>query len=424
MTKKILSVIMIITLVVGAFTLTTPAVNQRWRFDFEAPVFSTYDEWNALYGCDVEITNEEAHSGSRSLKIYNRQHAWSTAAFDLGRVFYEGGAGLYVITVWVKVVNVATDGRGVARSMIRAASSEASFIEQYANNSYGTVRIERTPEDTWVCLQGSINVYSDDIDKGYFKWMLDVIDLADDQVVYIDDFDIFKSSDYIWETDVNGIRVPIKVHHKAYEPNYNYGGNITNSLQYYNAMASVDPLQHVEFVYTFKNQSHAAEFKRELNDLMQAQWVEEQWNTYINSIQTCTNAIISELVPGYGELMTIIDLYQAVQDVDNLFNATMDKFEDDFTYVYDLPSTEQTMVTYSVCVLRHVQTNAMEYRIMRSDNVEQKVCSISPETYSVLLGYLNKYVDGSTHNTPTVSTIHPNYLYSQSNISGILSSLY
>ncbi len=417
MTKKILSVIILATIITSFFAIDVPALNQRWHYDFEN-FRETIDDsdWRALYDCDIKITSEDAHTGSRSLKIYNRQHAWSSASLNLGRVFYEGGAGYYAFTVWVKVVNVATNGRGVARSIIRSASSESGFIDEHGTNNFGVISVKNSPESTWVCLQGSIYVESEDIDKGYFRWMLDIIDLADNQVVYIDDFDIFKASD----NPNQGQGLVATVNDKPYEANYDYGSSIYDCTSYFNAMNNIDQYKHFEFVYTFKNESHAKEFAETIRAAALEEWNAEQWQTVVDAAETACNAIMGELVPGYGELMTIIDLVDASMDIENAFKAGINRFYLDITGAINAGDAAQSNWTISVHVLRHTTTNTMEYMVVRSDGAFSAYCELLPGSYTSLLGYLNQHVTGTTHNTPSINKIHSNYLYSRSDINSIV----
>lgn len=149
--------------------------------------------WYAAYGGTVSRTTSLKYGGSYSLKYTGRSASWHSPAINIYNAIKSGGEGFYNISMVVRVSNVGNSSCHT-RLIIRG-TGENSFIKLQGSNYYYSVT---TPIDltagTWCYLGGNLCVREEDIQasSGTFNLMLDVLECADNQVVYIDNVNIKK----------------------------------------------------------------------------------------------------------------------------------------------------------------------------------------------------------------------------------------
>ena len=409
---RVITTLVIVLLLTSILCVNIKAINQRWHFTFDNMDFDLdASGWYAAYGGNISVTNEESHSGNHSLKMINRTQAWHSPALNLDRIFYEGGAGIYVFTVWVKVKNVNPYLRKYARSIVRGQEL-TSFIEQYEENYFHPLQLITTEENTWQCIQGWISVRSEDIHKGTFSWMLDVIDPIDGQIVYIDDFDIFKSSD---NPNPNQAQTSV-VNDKPFEKDF-WCPNMPEytvdeaAAWYYDQMVSVDASKHLELVYTI-SQTQALDFADKLHAIINNQWGDEETDNFIEAVETACSLLFPVLVPECASIVAGIDIAAALFQISVSGSPELEDFYTDLATMIISPNHTQTNMTISISLLMHDKfgLNEYQYKINRSDG-ETITGSINSNIYDTLIGLGNYYVTGNTFNVPSMNRILTTYNY-------------
>lgn len=374
--------------------------------------------WYAAYGGNISVTNEEYHSGNYSLKMTNRTKAWQSPALNLDRIFYEGGPGIYVFTVWVKVKNVNPYLRKYARSIVRGQEL-TSFIQKYDENYFGKIALVDTVEDTWTCIQGWISVQSQDIHKGTFSWMLDVIDPIEGQIVYIDDFDIFKSSD---NPNPNQAQVAV-VNDKPFEKDYRYC-DIDDSLSkdetaavYYDNMVNIeeqDLNDHLELIYTLTEEQFS-DFSRFVWEALKK---EEQGLSQEETVDAIIDAAltIAGFIPTYGTVFSIVQIIFSLRPESKAY------FREFWEEAVNLkPKTSQERVTYSICLLKSILEidsltgpailyRYLEYTVYTSDGQSFKG-TFNQDAYTEIINLCSYFVDNTTWSTPSRNKVYHGYSY-------------
>lgn len=410
--QRVIAILVIVLLLTSILCINIKAINQRWHFTFDNIEFDLEASgWYAAYGGNISVTNEEHHSGNYSLKMTNRTKAWQSPALNLDRIFYEGGPGIYVFTVWVKVKNVNPYLRKYARSIVRGQEL-TSFIQKYDENYFGKIALVDTVEDTWTCIQGWISVQSQDIHKGTFSWMLDVIDPIEGQIVYIDDFDIFKSSD---NPNPNQAQESV-LNDKAFEKDfwYFYMPDYTvdeAAAWYYDQMASVDASKHLELVYTI-SETQANDLDNKLMTIINNQWDMEANQELIDAIQTAGSLLLQTIVPECAPIIGGIDIVSSIFNISSSGIPQLSDFQEHLSDIIILDNYTQTNMTVSIYLLMHDKfgLNEYQYKIVRSDGIEERG-SINKDIYDTLIGFCNYYVMGTTFNIPSTNRILSTYNY-------------
>lgn len=171
-----------------------PIINSGEISTFESD--SVPPGWTAPYGGSISISNDVAHTGTRSLKMINRTEAWFSPALNIYSSLKKGGAGSYVISFWV-YAETLPDGYSQGRLLLRGESADInSFIKKEGLNHYAVVStLFTTSQKTWIKYSGTVDVLDSDITRANGKFDLCLDNLAGEsgQNVYIDDLSIQKA---------------------------------------------------------------------------------------------------------------------------------------------------------------------------------------------------------------------------------------
>ena len=125
--KKIISFIVMLTLVISAisFTLVAEAASENL---LENPSFESGQiEPTKASSCKLEISSAHARTGSKSIKIKDRTANYGTFQYDAYEIVNQLGSGVYEFSCWVKVVMPA----GASKN---TASLYALFTPTWTNN--------------------------------------------------------------------------------------------------------------------------------------------------------------------------------------------------------------------------------------------------------------------------------------------------
>lgn len=373
--QGMIAILMIVLLLTSILCIHIKAINQRWHFTFDNIGFDLdASGWYAAYGGNIAVTSEEHHSGNYSLKMTGRTQAWHSPALNLDRIFYEGGPGIYVFTVWVKVKNVNPYLRKYARSIVRGQEL-TSFIEQYEENYFHPIELITTQENTWQCIQGWISVRSEDIHKGTFSWMLDVIDPMEGQIVYIDDFDIFKSSDnpnYMQPQEA-------VINDKPYDPNtwYPGAGDLKGDeavAWYYDTMVNTDYKKHLELVYTLsgtKIKSLYSDLKRRAEQELTQREIEALAETLNDATE-----LLMQNIPMMAPFLVAIDILSVIQDmVSPIYDFQWNKIRNAMDRDLEEEGLTQEFITASIHLLKHdtLVLDSYQVKIQWSDGRKEVV---------------------------------------------------
>jgi carbohydrate binding domain len=425
------SFLLVLAILASVLLIQIQGINQRWSFDFETVSSVTDSGWIAKYGGEIAYAREASHTGNSCLKMTGRTQAWHSPALQLDDIFYQGGPGIYSVTVWVMVSELDDTCLKYGRSIVRGCEN-TSFIQQYEENYFGVIADANLFSGQWKCIQGSFAVTSDDIHRGDFFWMLDTIDAIEGQVLYIDDFVMYKLSD---STNINDATTPV-INDKPFLKYYQYQGmgNYTGdeaAAWYYDRMARMSPKGQYELVFTF-TKSMLVPLKNILNEIVQDLWWEKQKQLELSVLKETIENIIGNVFSNQiGAIFTTTDIYETVTSAGRVYFADITKFNDDLTYLYDLPETIQQDVTISICLLRKSVYGGFEYRMYRSDKRgiidknapgSERLGIIDESLYNVLVAYCTHVLSGnyerpiesvSYYQLPSVNKVFTGYSYLQ-----------
>ena len=428
---SLISFLLVLAILASVLLIQIQGINQRWSFNFETVDSVTESGWFAMYGGEIAYTRETSHTGNSCLKMTGRTQAWHSPALQLDDIFYQGGPGIYSVTVWVMVSELDDTCLKYGRSIVRGCEN-TSFIQKYEENYFGVIADANLFSGQWKCIQGSFAVTSDDIHRGDFFWMLDTIDAIEGQVLYIDDFVMYKLSD---STDINNATTPV-INDKPFLKYYSYQGmgNYTGdeaAAWYYDRMARMNPKGQYELIFTF-TKSMLVPLKNMLNELAQKAWWEEQKILELAGIKKAIEIIFGNAFSKkIGPILTVTDIYETVMEAEQAYFSDVVKFNNDLTYLYDLPETIQKDVTISICLLRKSAYGGFEYRIYRSDKRgiidknapgSEKLGIIDESLYNVLVAYCMHVLSGnyehpvesvSYYQLPSVNKVFTGYSYLQ-----------
>ncbi|MHB1484973.1 MAG: apiosidase-like domain-containing protein [Saccharofermentanales bacterium] len=152
--------------------------------------------WSSFSSGSISISSAEAHGGTRSLCQINRTNRWDSPAYNIYNVVKANGEGIYEIKFWV-YVDILPKTQSVS-VLIRGNKVDAnSFIINNGGNYFGSLMSNISlPAKSWVQCTSFVKILASDITRasGTFNVMLDFLDTASGQKVYIDDFEIGKES--------------------------------------------------------------------------------------------------------------------------------------------------------------------------------------------------------------------------------------
>ncbi len=423
------SFLLVLAILASVLLIQIQGINQRWSFDFETVSSVTDSGWIAKYGGEIAYTREASHTGNSCLKMTGRTKSWHSPALQLDDIFYQGGPGIYSITVWVMVSNLDSTCRKYGRSLVRGYET-TSFAWAHGENYFGPIADTNLFSGKWACIQGSLAVTSDDIHRGDFYWMLDCIDPVAGQVLYIDDFVIYKLSD---NTNINDATTPV-INDKPFLKYYQYQGmgNRTGdeaAAWYYDRMDTMNVAGQFELIFTF-TKDMLVPLKNILNEIAQKLWWQEQKQLELSELRKAIKMILGYAFSNsLGEIFTTMDIYESVNSAGGAYFSDITKFNNDLTYLYDLPETIQKDVTISICLLRKSAYGGFEYRIYRSDKRgiidknapgSEKLGIIDESLYNVLVAYCTHVLSGnyehpvesvSYYQLPSVNKVFMGYSY-------------
>ena len=426
---SLISFLLVLAILASVLLIQIQGINQRWSFNFETVDSVTESGWFAKYGGEIAYTRETSHTGNSCLKMTGRTESWHSPALQLDDIFYQGGPGIYSITVWVMVSELDSTCRKYGRSLVRGYET-TSFAWDHSGNYFGPIADTNLFSGRWACIQGSLVVTSDDIHRGDFYWMLDCIDPVAGQVLYIDDFVMYKLSD---STNINDATTPV-INDKPFLKYYQYQGmgNRTGdeaAAWYYDRMAVMSPKGQYELVFTF-TKSMLVPLKNILNEIVQELWWEQQKQLELLELKKAIETIMGNAFSNQiGAIFTTMDIYESVNSAGRAYFADITKFNDDLTYLYDLPETIQQDVTISICLLRKSVYGGFEYRMYRSDKRgiidknapgSEKLGIIDESLYNVLVAYCTHVLSGnyehpiekvSYYQLPSVNKVFTGYSY-------------
>ena len=367
--RKFIASILMIVLFVSVTMINVGAINQRWHFDFELSNFNLENsQWSAPYGGSLSVSREMPRNGNTSLKLSARTESWHSPALLLDEIFEQGGPGLYNITAYVFVTAINENYSRTGRSIIRGVET-TSFIEHVSHNYFGVVSTATITPGEWVCIQGGVIVTSDDIHRGSFYWALDQIRALPGQDIFIDDVDIFKSSD---STNASNLTT-FQINTKQFQPFYSYPNMPTFSDEnsasewYYDRMDEINSNGRYELVYTF-NTTQANYLRELLANAALEEWWGEQIQGDIEATQELVNIALSAMIPEFGEVVEIIDFIKFVNEQSSKYFSDIGHFSNVFTAASSKMNENQNPVTISVYLLKKQPTSGYEYKVVRSDD--------------------------------------------------------
>lgn len=128
--KKILSLILALTLLVTAFTFTVSAEAEELTVNGN---FEEGDEsgWKKEGSCTWEVTDEYAHSGSYGMALMDRGGQYSTVYQDLTDTYIEWGPGKYKGSLWCRLDTEDSTAKGMMVIRITTSSGVKYFTTGY-----------------------------------------------------------------------------------------------------------------------------------------------------------------------------------------------------------------------------------------------------------------------------------------------------
>ncbi len=150
--------------------------------------------WYSPWSGQLSVTNEQAYTGNKSLKISGRTHSWDSPAINIYNIIKQGGPGVYMVNMAV-LVDKLVDGGEYGHLLIRG-NQPNTFILPRSNGNYyckltSTVKFV---ENQWHYFTGSFVVDSVDIsdESDLFNLCFDFITPTANQNIYIDNVRIEK----------------------------------------------------------------------------------------------------------------------------------------------------------------------------------------------------------------------------------------
>ena len=154
----------------------------------------THTGWYSPWSGQLSVTNEQAYTGNKSLKISGRTHSWDSPAINIYNIIKQGGPGVYMVNMAV-LVDKLVDGGEYGHLLIRG-NQPNTFILPRSNGNYyckltSTVKFV---ENQWHYFTGSFVVDSVDIsdESDLFNLCFDFITPTANQNIYIDNVRIEK----------------------------------------------------------------------------------------------------------------------------------------------------------------------------------------------------------------------------------------
>ncbi|MCL2814983.1 MAG: hypothetical protein FWD23_10320 [Oscillospiraceae bacterium] len=157
------------------------------------------DEWFGFAGAVIDLTNEKAHTGSKSLVATERPAHWVAPGLEVYDLLKANGTGKYTITMWI-FVDIIDAGQSKSCNIImrgRDPDDECSFIDNKNGDMYKHLNPGKPVKlGEWMELTATINVTEEDIEPkfGFRSAILlyDMIGPGEDQHIYLDDVQITK----------------------------------------------------------------------------------------------------------------------------------------------------------------------------------------------------------------------------------------
>lgn len=283
-------------------------------------------------------------------------------------------------------------------------------IWQHDANYFGPIASANLFSGQWTCIQGAVSVTSDDIHRGNFYWMLDCIDPTDNQVIYIDDFDIFKLYDNPDKNSNNSFIINDKPYIKGY-PYWEIGNRTgEEAVDWYFEHIGDYPVSSMnEMVYTLTREK-IEQFQLKLTYDIERDWlnsmVKDELANAIDANRTLLGAFSSEI----GYIFTGEEILNSMNANASKFKADLTVFSNHLSMIKNTSNHTQDRLTYSIYLMRNDYFDGYQYRIMRSDGI-LKSGNINRELYYLLSGYCSEYYDLTTYNRPSVNRIFVNYSY-------------
>jgi hypothetical protein len=157
------------------------------------------DEWFGFAGAEIELVDNMAHTGKKSLLATDRQGHWAAPGIEVYDLLKANGPGKYTITMWVWVDKIDA-GQSRSSNIImrgREPDDECSFILNNNGDMYKHLNAGKSIKfEEWMELVATITVTEEDIEPplGFRNAILlyDMIGPGEDQHIYLDDVQITK----------------------------------------------------------------------------------------------------------------------------------------------------------------------------------------------------------------------------------------
>ena len=157
------------------------------------------DEWFGFAGAIIDLSEDKAHTGKKSLVATERPSHWVAPGIEVYDLLKANGTGKYTITMWIWV-DVIDAGQSKSCNIImrgKDADDECSFINNNNGDMYKHLNSGKTVKlDEWMELSATINVTESDIEPDFgFRsatLLYDMIGPGEDQHIYLDDVQITK----------------------------------------------------------------------------------------------------------------------------------------------------------------------------------------------------------------------------------------
>lgn len=141
--RKILIVIFIGLLL---FEIGNPVIAHDQDFKVVIDFTDGFYNWGSFGSGFVEISDEQALSGTKSLKVTGRTAGWNGASLDIDPILTSGGT--YVFSIYVRLADASTDALGhlTVRSTTKSGETEYTWISnQIPLSNEEWVLIESNP---------------------------------------------------------------------------------------------------------------------------------------------------------------------------------------------------------------------------------------------------------------------------------------
>lgn len=163
--KKFLGILLVVAICTTAlsaicFPSMVGAVENVFSASFDD---GSSDGWTNFNGGAFEISTEEAHSGTKSLKVTEHERTWHSPAYNLYAAMKEAGEGLYTLHAWIYTDEDDIPG---ATILMRGESvaTMPSFMQDNGGNAFTGSTPKNVPQSTWTELTLDFIMTAEDVE--------------------------------------------------------------------------------------------------------------------------------------------------------------------------------------------------------------------------------------------------------------------